>query len=288
MRILITGASGLIGTALAAALRAAGDDAIRLPRDWTAAALAGADAVVNLAGASIGEGRWRPARRRILVASRVDATARLARAIAALPQPPRVLVSASAVGYYGNRGEEELRESAPSGQGFLPALARAWEAAALAAAAPPEAEDLRVVLLRFGVVLAAGGGALPPLVRLFRLGLGGRLASGRQWMPWITLDDAVNVILAALRDPRYRGAVNAVAPQPVRNRDFTRNLAAALHRPAFCAVPAPLLRLALGRMADELLLASQRVVPARLAELGYAWRDPDLAPALARLLALPS
>lgn len=288
MRILITGASGLIGTALAAALRAAGDDATRLPRDWTAAALAGADAIVNLAGASIGEGRWRPARRRILVASRVDATARLARAIAALPQPPRVLVSASAVGYYGNRGEEELRESAPSGQGFLPALARAWEAAALAAAAPPEAEDLRVVLLRFGVVLAGGGGALPPLVRLFRLGLGGRLASGRQWMPWITLDDAVNVILAALRDPRYRGAVNAVAPRPVRNRDFTRNLAAALHRPAFCAVPAPLLRLALGRMADELLLASLRVVPARLAELGYAWRDPDLAPALARLLASPS
>lgn len=280
MRVLITGASGLIGTALSAALRRDGHAAERLPRDWQPAALEGAEAVVNLAGASIGAGRWRAARRRLLTESRVATTERLTRALREMPRPPRVLISASAVGYYGDRGDEALTESSAAGGGFLATLVAAWEAAALAAARRADGVEVRVVLPRFGVVLSAQGGALARLLPLFRLGLGGRLGKGRQWMPWIALDDAVGVIRAALVDERYRGPINVVAPQTVTNAEFTRALAAALRRPAVLPAPAPLLRLALGRLADELLLASQRVVPARLLALGFPYRHRQLQEAV--------
>ncbi|MGH9541525.1 MAG: TIGR01777 family oxidoreductase, partial [Terriglobales bacterium] len=244
--------------------------------------------VVNLAGASIGAGRWRAARRRLLTESRVATTERLARALREMPRPPRVLVSASAVGYYGDRGDEALTESSAAGGGFLATLVAAWEAAALAAVqrAAPRANGsaMRVVLPRFGVVLSAQGGALARLLPLFRLGLGGRLGTGRQWMPWIALDDAVGVIRAALPDQpdaeRYRGPINVVAPQTVTNAEFTRALAAVLRRPAVLPAPAPLLRLALGRLGDELLLASQCVVPARLLALGFPYRHRQLTEAL--------
>ncbi len=293
MKILVSGSSGMLGTALLASLRAdghtigclvrpgrpagAGDvqwDPVANTLDLTAAE--GADALVNLAGASIGEGRWSAARKKILRSSRVDATRSLVEQLSKLRRPPAAFLSSSATGYYGNRGDETLTESSAPGDDFLAQLARDWEAEAQHAAS----FGARTVILRFGVILAAHGGALPRMLMPFRLGLGGRLGSGEQWMSWLALEDAVGIIRYTLAAPELRGPVNAVAPNPVRNVEFTRILARTLHRPAFFPAPSFALRLALGEMAEALLLASQRALPERLSGLGYSFLKPQLEPAL--------
>lgn len=297
--VLVSGASGLIGTALRASAAARGVPVrvlVRRPPAGPAefrwdpeagllppAALAGCDAVIHLAGEKVAGGRWTAARRARLRASRVRGTRLLAKAVAAARADPKpMLVCASATGYYGDRGDDLLGEDAGPGSGFLPELCAAWEDAA----APAAAAGARVVHLRFGVVLARGGGALPRMLPAFRWGLGGRLGSGRQWLPWLALADAVRMIEFALATPALAGPVNAVAGA-VRNLDFARALGRALGRPARLPVPAPFLRLALGALASELLLASQRVVPRRLASCGFAPRHPALDEALAAALRRP-
>lgn len=293
MKILISGVSGLVGSATADALRAERYDIARFVRPrgsyergdvrWDpssasidAAAMEGADAVVHLAGAGIADARWSEERKKVLRDSRIDSTRLLIDAIARLQRKPRVLIAASAIGYYGDRGDEVLTESSGNGKGSLAALARDWEAESLRA----ESLGLRAVLLRFGMILSAHGGALPRMIAPFRLGLGGRLGSGKQWVSWIALEDAVRVIGAALVDERLSGPINVVAPYPVRNAEFTGALARALHRPAIFVVPAFALRLALGEMAGELLLSSQRVEPRKLIAQGHAFRFPGLDAAL--------
>lgn len=235
------------------------------------------DGVVHLAGETVA-GRWSADRRETIRRSRVLGTAALVGALSVLPEPPRVLVSASAVGFYGDRGEEDLTEAAPPGAGFLAEVCREWEAAAR------RAEDLgvTVVRVRLGLVLGPGGGALPALLPLFRAGLGGPLGSGRQWWPWVHLDDAVGALRTAL-GAEASAAVNAVAPAPIRQRDFARTLGRILHRPAWLPAPRAALDLALGGFARE-LLDSRRVLPRWLGEAGYQWRRPDLEAALARSL----
>lgn len=299
MKILISGASGLVGQACASALRQI-DTVARLVRPGAAAgvgdvrwdpaarvidtgAMAGTEAVVHLAGASIAGSRWTRARKVELRSSRVDATRLLVDAMAQMQPKPRVFVSASAIGYYGNCGDEVLNESSPPGDDFLARLARDWEAAARRA----EFGGIRTVLLRFGLILSRDGGALPHMLTPFRFGLGGRFGNGRQWMSWIALEDVIRIILAALTDERFSGPVNTVSPNPVRNAEFTRTLAAALNRPSVFAVPAFALRRALGEMAEPLLLASQRVRPERLLALSYPFRFPELAGALRATLANP-
>ena len=239
----------------------------------------GADAVVNLAGASIAGGRWTESRKQLLRTSRVDTTRALVTALGKMQARPSVLISASAIGFYGNRGEEILVESSPPGQGFLATVAQDWEAAA------SEAESLgtRVVMARFGIILAEHGGALPRMMLPFRFGMGGRISSGKQWMSWIALDDVVQILKRALADRTLRGPVNVVAPEPVTNLTFTGELAKALRRPALLPAPAFALKLAMGEMADALLLASQRVVPRVLTSAGYKFASPQLEPALTRL-----
>jgi uncharacterized protein len=301
MKVLVTGSSGLVGTALMEDLKRAGHTGVRLVRPGTAnssrategfdvewnpstgalgGAAVGADAVVNLAGASISDGRWTMDRKKILRASRVDSTDALVTALARMAIRPRVLVSASATGYYGSRGDEQLTEESTSGNDFLSDLAREWESAAMKA----ETLGIRVVRMRFGIVLAKQGGALPKMARPFRFGLGGKLGSGQQWMSWITLADTVRIIRLMLEEGSVRGPVNLVSPQPVRNIDFTQQLASTLHRPALLAAPEFVLKLALGEMAAPLLLGSQRVLPAQLERLGYKFVHPELGSALAATL----
>jgi uncharacterized protein (TIGR01777 family) len=289
MRIVVSGSSGLIGTALLAKLVSGGHEVTRLQRSHATAhldatevhaAVNGADAIVNLAGIGIGDHRWDDDYRSLLVSSRVNATRLLAEAAAAAPTHP-ALISASAIGYYGDRGEEVLTEESPSGAGFLADLCRQWEEETEAA----ETAGRRVVRLRSGVVLAAHGGALAQQLRLFRLGLGGRLGKGHQWLSWITLDDEVNAIVHALTSD-VSGPLNLTAPEPVTNRTFTKALGAALHRPAVAAVPRAALTMAFGaEMTDEMILASQRAVPAKLEASGFEFNDPELASALQRLVA---
>ncbi|MDL4771224.1 MULTISPECIES: TIGR01777 family oxidoreductase [Thermomonosporaceae] len=297
MKVTLTGSSGLIGTALVRALRADGHEVVRLVRrdpagpdearwdpsgDVDPAALDGADAVVHLAGAGIGDKRWTPEYKRRIRDSRVRGTRTLAAAIAAAGRPPGVLVSGSAVGFYGDTGDRETDEGAPMGGGFLAGLTRDWEAAA----APAAEAGVRVVHPRTGIVLAAGGGMLGKVLPLFRLGLGGRLGDGRQWMSWISLADHV----AALRHliaHDVAGPVNLTAPEPVTNRDFTRAIGRAVHRPAALAVPGFALRAALGGFADEGALVSQRIVPRRLVEAGFTFAHPTLGAALAAELGTP-
>jgi hypothetical protein len=231
--------------------------------------------VVHLAGATIGA-RWTDRRRAEIRASRVDATRALVAELARLPRPPRVLVSASAVGYYGDRGNEELAEDSAPGSGFLADLAVEWEEQARRA----EALGVRVVLLRMGIVLGRGGGVLSRLVPLYRLGLGGAPGNGRQWWSWIALDDLLALMRRALIDDALRGPLNAVSPAPARAGEFARALGRVLHRPALAPAPAAMLRLAFGAMADEVLLASQRARPARLLELGFEFRHGALESAL--------
>lgn len=307
MRILVSGSSGMVGTALVEALQRDGHTVCRLLRpqsarrqavpehggrqaidvrwdpvvgDFDAAAAEGAEAVVHLAGASIAEGRWNDARKRILYSSRVDATRHLVSALSKLSRPPQEFVSASAIGYYGDRGEEELTEQSPPGNDFLAALARDWETEAARA----EQLGTRTAILRFGVILSPHGGALPRMLPLFRLGLGGRLGSGKQWMSWLTLAEAVGIIRFALQNARVRGPLNAVAPYSVRNAEFTATLGRVLRRPTLFPAPAMALRLALGEMAEALLLSSQRVLPRRLQELSYSFQQPELERALSVLL----
>jgi uncharacterized protein len=301
MKILITGASGLVGTALGGSLGAAGHTVCRLVRPETApgrggregfdvawnpatgelgGAAVGADAVVNLAGASIAEGRWTAERKELLRSSRVNTTRALVTALAKMNARPRVLVSASAIGYYGSRGDEVLNEASEPGRDFLAGVAKEWEAEALKA----EALGIRVVLARLGVVLAKEGGALPKMMLPFRFFAGGRVGTGKQWMSWISLSDAVAILRFALEKNEVRRAINVVAPEPVRNSEFTRVLARAMHRPAIFPAPAFALRLALGEMADALLLASQRVVPQTLERLGYQFSQPELSGALSAIL----
>jgi uncharacterized protein len=297
MRVVVSGSNGLIGQSVVSALRARGDEVTALVRRppapgearWDpvagtidAGALEGADAIVHLAGAGIGDKRWSAARRQEIVDSRVASTALLARSMASLMAPPAVMVSASAVGFYGDRGDEELTEDSRPGTGFLADLCRAWEDAT----EPAVVAGLRVVRLRSGVVLSARGGALARQLPLFRLGIGGRLGTGRQWLSWISLPDEVGVVLHALDEPALQGAVNATAPAPVTNRTFTRALAAALHRPAVMAVPGLALRIALGSdLATEMVLAGQRVVPSRLTTTGFAFAHAEIDAALVALLA---
>ncbi|MGB9333614.1 MAG: TIGR01777 family oxidoreductase [Candidatus Acidiferrales bacterium] len=297
MRILMTGASGLVGTALATELRVAGATVSRFVRpgapaaagdvawnpetaEMNLAAAEGADVVVNLAGASIGGGRWTARRKVLLRSSRVDLTERLVAGLGRLKKPPSILVSASAIGYYGDRGEEPLTEASASGKDFLATISRDWEAAAMKA----EQFGMRTVIARFGIVLAKNGGALPQMLTPFKMGVGGRIGSGKQWMSWVALDDAVGAIRLAIGDGAVRGPLNVVAPNPVRNADFTRVLARVLRRPAIFPAPAFALRLMLGEMADALLLSSQRVVPQELSERGFRFQYADLESALRRAL----
>ena len=301
MKVLISGATGLIGTALRQALADRGDTVVRLVRRrpsrpgevrWDPDAgtvdmdtLDGAghfDAVVNLSGAGIGDRRWNGSRRDEILHSRTAATATIAGLTTELDPAPAVYASASAIGYYGDRGDDVLDESAPRGEGFLADVCAAWEEAA----SPVEDAGIRTVLLRSGIVLSRRGGALAKQLPLFKLGLGGRLGSGRQYVSWITLEDEVAAILHAIDDDACRGPVNLTAPSPVTNAELTHALGRALHRPTALAVPAPALRLALGReMADELLLGGQRVVPGVLGACGFTFRHPDIDAALAAVLA---
>lgn len=297
MQVAVSGASGLIGSALCRALEERGDEVVRLVRRparagevrWDpgsqaleAAALAGVEAAVHLSGAGIGNRRWTSSRRELLVSSRVDSTALLAGVLSRLDPAPRVLVNASAVGIYGDRGDEELTEASPTGTGFLAELCLRWEGAT----APAVAGGIRTVRLRSGIVVSGAGGALGRLLPLFRCGLGGRLGSGRQWVSWISITDEVRAVLHCLDHANLSGPVNAVAPQPVTNAELTRSLGRAVRRPAVVAVPAPALRLALGRdLVDEVLLASQRVRPASLEESGFVFAHPDIDAALAGVLA---
>jgi uncharacterized protein (TIGR01777 family) len=298
MKIAIAGGSGFIGEPLVRALLARGDDVAVLTRDparvragraveWDPAAgvgawgtaVATADAVVNLAGENVGEGRWSEERKRRIAGSREKATTALVSAMKTQPERQRVLVNASAVGFYGPRGDEVLDETAATGSGFLAEVVRKWEA--LAGTAEGVA---RVVVLRFGVVLAREGGALGKMLLPARLGAGGPMGSGAQWMSWIDRDDIIRMILWAIDTQPVRGTYNATAPHPARNRDFARALGSALHRPAFLPAPAFALRLALGQMADEMLLAGQRVVPERATSEGFSFDYPQLAAALEHAL----
>ena len=297
MKILVSGSSGLIGSALLSDFSKAGHTVARLARpgkmpaagdvSWDPAqeridlaALEGFDAVVHLAGENIAAARWTLAQKQRIRESRVKSTRLLAESLAALTRPPRVLVAASAIGFYGDRGDEVLTEDSAAGSGFPPELCLAWEAASEAAAR----KGVRVATLRFGMVLAANGGALEMMLPAFRLGLGGPLGSGRQWVSWITREDALGIIQYAMTDERLRGPVNVVVPEPVTNRDFSRALGRVLHRPALLPVPALVLRLMLGEIADGLLLASNRVYPMKLDAWGYRFIHPELDSALQYLL----
>lgn len=295
MKVAVAGGSGFVGSALVRRLLERGDEVAVLTRDRSYVAegravlwdgrttgpwadeVASADAVVNLAGANIGDGRWTAARKRQLVTSRLDATRALTAAFRTQPGRQRTLVNASAVGFYGVRGDEELDEGSSAGAGFLAELTRDWEAAAGEAA--PLA---RVVILRFGVVLGSGGGALQKMILPFRLGAGGPVGNGRQWMSWIALDDVVRMIEWAIDRRDVTGTYNATAPAPVRNRDFARTLGRVLHRPAFMPAPAFALRLAFGEMAEEVLLGGQRVLPRKASADGFRFQLGDLEDALQR------
>ena len=297
MRVAITGSSGLIGAALRLTLEAAGHEVQALRHGVAAAgahydvatgwvandALHGVDAVVHLAGASIGTARWTEERRAELRSSRIASTRLLVDAMRALERKPRVLMVASAIGYYGDAGDRVVDEAAPVGDGFVATLTRDWEAEARRA----ETLGVRVVSPRFGIVLAKHGGALPQMVLPFKLGVGGPIGNGQQWMSWVSLPDAVGAVQHLLQDERASGPVNVVAPEATTNRAFARVLGKVMHRPSFAPAPAFALRLVLGSgRADELLLASQRVAPTRLRELGYVFQHTDLHEALADALGL--
>ena len=296
--VMLSGASGMLGSAIGNALLQRGTNLIRLVRReahgpdevrWNPgsrrdgthgsaieiARLEGIDAAVHLSGANVAARRWTAKYKREMTESRVTTTRVLAEMLAGLKNPPQVLVTASAVGFYGNRGDAILDEDSAAGNGYFPELCAAWEEGAR----PAVEAGIRVVHLRFGMVVGPDGGAMARLVPMFRLGLGGKLGSGRQWMSWVSEADAVSAVLFALEHSTLAGAVNAVSPQPVTNAEFTRELGRAVHRPAVMAAPAFALRLAFGEMADEALLASTRAVPKRLLENGFTFQQPRLTEA---------
>ncbi|MDE0032929.1 MAG: TIGR01777 family oxidoreductase [Deltaproteobacteria bacterium] len=295
MKILVTGASGLVGSALVPFLAGAGHEVARLGRTapeagdirWDPeagvlepAALEGFDGVVHLAGDNIATGRWTAEKKRRIRESRVKGTSLLAAALAGLELPPRVLVSASAIGFYGDRGDEELIEGSAAGSGFLSEVCREWEAATEAA----EGKGIRVAHARLGVVLSKDGGALAKMLTPFRLGAGGVIGNGRQYMSWITLDDTVAAIGHLLSTESAAGPMNVVAPAPVTNGEFTRTLGRVLRRPTLFPMPGFAARLAFGEMADALLLASTRVKPTGLLDSGYAFRHGSLEEGLRHVL----
>jgi uncharacterized protein (TIGR01777 family) len=294
MNVLISGATGLIGSSLSEELSRGGHRVTRLTRSpkgpgdlrWDPDAgtidgsLEGHDAVVHLAGESIAEGRWTPEKKRRIMESRRKGTRLLAESIAALPTPPEVLVSASAVGYYGDRGNEVLREESSPGSDFLAEVCKAWEAAA----DPAREAGIRVVHPRFGIVLSPKGGALGTTLPIFKLGGGGKIGSARQWWSWVALDDVVGAIVHGLTNDSVEGPVNVGSPHPLPNAEYSKVLGKVLNRPTFFTVPAPAIRIAIGEMADALLLASQRMQPAKLQRTGYAFRYPELEGALRHLL----
>jgi uncharacterized protein (TIGR01777 family) len=296
MNVLISGASGLVGSALIPALVGRGDRVIRLVRhpaqpgapeiEWRPGSrldpetLEGFDTVIHLAGENI-FGRWTAAKKKAISDSRVGGAHSLSDAVAGCQRAPHIFLSASAIGYYGSRGDETLDEESSSGEGFLAEVAREWEAATGAA----RRAGARVINLRFGVVLSTRGGALKKMRAPFRLGLGGRIGDGKQWFSWITIDDTVGAILFALDQERIRGPLNLVTPNPITNGEFAKTLGQVLHRPAIFPVPTFIPKLVFGKeMTRETLSASQRVVPAKLVSAGYNFRDPELAAALRSLL----
>jgi uncharacterized protein len=293
--VLVSGPTGLIGSVLVPALEEGGHRVRRLTRSggsaentvwWDPSAgeidtgrLDGIDAVVHLAGEKI-VGRWTPAKKARIRESRVRGTRLLAKTLAGLPEPPAVMVSASASGYYGDRGNELLSEESAPGGNFLAGVCQEWEAAAN----PAREVGVRVVHPRFGIVLSTAGGALATTLPIFRLGLGGKIGSGRQYWSWVVIDDVVGAILHALEEDSLKGPVNVAVPEPLTNAEYTRTLGRVLGRPTIFPLPAPAARLMLGQVADELLLASQRIEPARLKETGYSYRYPELEGALRYLL----
>jgi len=293
LRIAVSGSSGLVGTAFVRFMESDGHEILRLVRRAAVPArpqlrwdpetgaidrdgLEGLDAVVHLAGENIASGRWTASRKARLTESRVAGTTLLTETLAGLSRTPPVLVSASAIGFYGDRGDEPLDENSAAGRGFLPQLATAWEAST----EPAERAGIRVVKLRIGVVLSPKGGALAKMLPPFRLGLGGRLGGGRQIMSWIALADLVRAMRFAIVTPALSGAVNATAPGPVSNAEFTRTLARVLRRPAVFPIPAFVLRALFGELADEVLLAGMKVLPRRLEEAGFPFEHRELEEAL--------
>ena len=292
MQIFISGSSGLIGSALGAAFTSAGHEVVPLVRKqgaapgsvvWDpmadsmdAAMLEGVDAVVHLSGESIAEGRWTKSKKKRLWDSRVRSTNLLSKTLAQLRRRPRVMICASGIGIYGDRGDEILTEDSPAGAGFVADLCRAWEGAS----APATAGGIRVVHMRLGIVLAHDGGALAKMMTPFRLGVGGVIGDGRQYVAWIALEDVVGAVMHLIERSQLAGAVNLVAPQEITNRQLTKMLGHVLHRPTLLAVPALAARIVFGEMAKELLLASARVTPRRLLDDGFVFAYPQLQPAL--------
>jgi uncharacterized protein len=298
VKILVTGSSGLIGSALIPYLSARDHAVVRLVRSQTQqggdairwdpvagtldqAAIEGLDAVVHLAGEDISSGTWTAAKKARIRQSRVEGTRLLAQALGSLDRPPRVLACASAIGYYGDRGDEILTEESEPGTGFLASVCRDWEGAAM----PAAEAGIRVVHLRIGVVLSAEGGALARMLGPFRMGMGGPLGSGRQYVSWVAVDDALEAIGHVLSAQTLRGAVNVASPRPVTQSEFARTLGRVLGRPTVLGMPAFAVRLMFGEMANELLLSSQRLDPARLLSSGFEFRFPELEAALRHLLA---
>lgn len=302
LRVAISGSSGLLGTALRAFLSTGGHEVLRLVRSgdeelpedaarWDPAAgvidlerVEGLDAVIHLAGENIAEGRWSPRRKRAIAESRIQGTEHLVASLARLTAPPKTILSASAVGFYGHRGAAELDEESAAGSGFLAEVCSDWEQTARGAAD----FGARVALLRFGVILSPAGGALAKMLPPFKMGVGGVLGSGRQYVSWVSIDDAISAILEVLYNPSLAGAVNITAPHPVSNRELTRTLGQVLNRPTMTPMPALAARVLFGEMADEMLLASSRVLPSRLSTAGFPFRYPTLEGALCHLLGRPS
>lgn len=297
MKILVTGSTGLVGSMLVSSLKAQGQEVVRLVRStpqeggseihWNPEKgtlrpkeLEGFDGVVHLAGENLAEGRWTEEKKRRIRESRTQGTQLLSETLARLTEKPEVLVSASAVGFYGNRGDEILTEQSAAGEDFLAQVCRDWELATHAAAQ----SGVRVVNVRFGVIFSGEGGALKKMLLPFRMGVGGKLGDGKQYLSWIAIDDAVGAIEHALVNKSLRGAVNTVAPEPATNYEFTKTLGRVLSRPTIFPVPAFAARLAFGEMADATLLASQRVEPLRLKETGYSFKFPQLEGALRHVL----
>ncbi|HEY0984065.1 MULTISPECIES: TIGR01777 family oxidoreductase [unclassified Schlesneria] len=297
MKVLVSGATGLVGSELVPSLTSQGHEVLRLTRRQAEEAhdirwdptrkelpkgrLEGTDVVIHLAGENLSQKRWSPQFKQTLRSSRIDATRFLCETLAQLKSPPKTLIAASAVGYYGDRGRDLLNETSPPGTGFLADLCKEWEAAC----EPARAEGIRVVNLRFGVILSPKGGALAKMLTPFKLGGGGVIGSGNQYWSWIAIEDVVGAIQHCMTHEKISGPVNVTAPSPATNYDFTKTLGSVLNRPTIVPMPAFVARTVLGEMADELLLSSARVMPNRLSETGYRFAYPSLEPALKHALA---